>query len=56
MDDRVDLKAALRSGGPEAMAALLDDAMAIKPLRHAFRIDERDAAPAVARHMSVTGG
>ncbi|TVV72215.1 GTP 3',8-cyclase MoaA [Sphingomonas solaris] len=55
-DDKVDLKAALRTGGPAAMADLLDGAMAIKPLKHAFRIDTRDAAPAVARHMSVTGG
>jgi len=55
-DDRVDLKAALRSGGREALDALLDEAMALKPLRHAFRIEERAAAPAVARYMSVTGG
>ncbi|WP_380871850.1 cyclic pyranopterin monophosphate synthase [Sphingomonas sp. DBB INV C78] len=55
-DDKVDLKTALRSGGPEALDALLDQAMALKPLRHDFRIDEREAAPAVVRHMSVTGG
>ena len=55
-DDRVDLKAALRTGGPEALDALLDQGMAIKPLRHRFEIAARDAAPAVARHMSVTGG
>ncbi len=53
-DDRVDLKQALRSGGPAALDAAIDEALAIKPLRHAFRIDA--AAPAVARHMSVTGG
>ncbi len=55
-DDRVDLKAALRSGGPAELDALLDQAMALKPLAHAFRIDKRAAKPAVARHMSVTGG
>lgn len=55
-DDRVDLRAALRTGGPAALDALLDEAMAMKPLRHAFAIDTRDAAPAVERHMSVTGG
>jgi len=55
-EDRVDLKAALRGGGREALDALLDQAMALKPLRHAFHIDARAAAPAVARHMSVTGG
>jgi cyclic pyranopterin phosphate synthase len=55
-DDRVDLKQALREGGREALDALLDQAMALKPLRHAFRIDKATAAPAVERHMSVTGG
>ncbi|PTQ10183.1 GTP 3',8-cyclase MoaA [Sphingomonas oleivorans] len=55
-DDRVDLRAALREGGPAALDAALDQAMALKPLRHRFEIDKRDAAPAVGRHMSVTGG
>lgn len=55
-DDRVDLRAALREGGRDALDALLDQAMALKPLRHSFRIEERDALPAVERHMSVTGG
>ena len=55
-DDQVDLRAALRDGGPAALDAKLDEAMALKPLRHNFQIDKRDAAPAVARHMSVTGG
>ncbi|MDB5663106.1 MAG: cyclohydrolase subunit MoaA [Sphingomonas bacterium] len=55
-DDRVDLKAALRDGGRDALDALLDQAMSAKPLRHAFKIDARNAAPAVERHMSVTGG
>ncbi|SNS42789.1 cyclic pyranopterin monophosphate synthase subunit MoaA [Sphingomonas laterariae] len=55
-DDRVDLRAALREGGPAALDALLDEAMSLKPLRHDFRIEERNAAPAVQRHMSVTGG
>ena len=55
-DDRVDLKRALRDSGPAALDALLDEAMALKPLRHAFRIDRAGTAPAVERHMSVTGG
>jgi cyclic pyranopterin phosphate synthase len=55
-DDRVDLKKAIREGGPEALDALLDQAMSAKPLRHNFRIDAKGAAPAVGRHMSVTGG
>lgn len=55
-DDRVDLRTALREGGPAALDALLDRAMVLKPLRHDFRIERSDAAPAVERHMSVTGG
>jgi cyclic pyranopterin phosphate synthase len=55
-DDRVDLRAALREGGREALDALLDQGMRLKPLRHNFEIEKRDATPAVERHMSVTGG
>jgi len=59
-DDQVDLRAALRAGedgGDEAwLDELVDRAMLLKPLRHSFEIGERDAAPAVGRHMSVTGG
>jgi len=55
-EDRVDLRAALRGGEAGAVDALLDQAMRLKPLRHHFRIEDRDAAPAVSRHMSVTGG
>jgi cyclic pyranopterin phosphate synthase len=55
--ERVDLRAALRSDTPAArLAEALDRAMAIKPERHHFRMDERGAAPALARHMSMTGG
>ena len=54
-DDQVDLKAALRSGGAAGLDAAIDEALAIKPARHDFRI-AAGAAPAVARHMSVTGG
>ncbi|WP_425229768.1 GTP 3',8-cyclase MoaA [Sphingomonas sp.] len=54
-DDQVDLKAALRSGGLTALDVAIDQALRIKPRRHDFRIDQ-GAAPAVARHMSVTGG
>ncbi|MDB5703514.1 MAG: cyclic pyranopterin phosphate synthase MoaA [Sphingomonas bacterium] len=53
-DDRVDLKRALREGGIAALDAALDSAMATKPARHDF--DIAAATPAVARHMSVTGG
>ncbi|WP_174279238.1 GTP 3',8-cyclase MoaA [Sphingomonas bacterium] len=54
-DDQVDLKAALREGGLPALDAAIDEALRIKPARHAFVIG-RGTAPAVTRHMSVTGG
>ncbi|MDP3908139.1 GTP 3',8-cyclase MoaA [Novosphingobium sp.] len=55
--EQVDLRAALRSDDPDgALVAALDQAMRIKPLRHAFAIDRPGAAPALARHMSMTGG
>jgi cyclic pyranopterin phosphate synthase len=53
-EDRIDLRAALREGGPAALDAALDRAMAAKPARHAFAIEAHE--PAVARHMSETGG
>jgi cyclic pyranopterin phosphate synthase len=54
-EDAVDLRAAIRTGGLAAVDAALDEAMRAKPERHDFRI-EAGAAPAVARHMSATGG
>jgi len=55
--ERVDLRAALRSADPDtALAAALDEALRIKPEKHTFRMDARGAAPALARHMSMTGG
>ena len=39
----VDLKAALRDGGVAALDAAIDEALAIKPARHDFRIDARRA-------------
>ncbi len=54
-DDQVDLKAALRAGGTAALDAAIDEALTIKPARHDFRI-AAGAAPAVERHMNVTGG
>jgi cyclic pyranopterin phosphate synthase len=56
-NEQVDLRAALRSDDPQAaLAEGLDLAMRIKPARHHFAIDTRGAAPALARHMSMTGG
>lgn len=55
--EQVDLRSALRSCDPDgALDRALDAAMRIKPARHDFRIDARNPAPALARHMSVTGG
>ncbi len=55
--EQVDLRAALRSPAPDAaLSQALDLAMRIKPLRHNFAIDQAGAAPALARHMSMTGG
>ncbi|MEZ0243227.1 MAG: cyclic pyranopterin phosphate synthase, partial [Sphingomonas sp.] len=51
----VDLKAAIRSGGLAEVDARLAEALAAKPARHDFNIAP-GSAPAVARHMSVTGG
>lgn len=54
-DAQVDLKAALRGGGLAALDEAIDHALLIKPKRHDFRIGAGEA-PAVSRHMSVTGG
>ncbi len=55
--EQVDLRAALRSADPDAvLAKALETAMRIKPERHNFAIRARGEAPALARHMSATGG
>ncbi|MFP5329635.1 MAG: GTP 3',8-cyclase MoaA [Alphaproteobacteria bacterium] len=53
-DQKVELRDLLRSGGREAVDSALDELLAGKPRGHQFRIDA--GQPAVARHMSVTGG
>ena len=55
-EDMVDLRQALREGGAEALDAALDKAMQIKPKGHDFVLDRTHTGPALARHMSVTGG
>jgi cyclic pyranopterin phosphate synthase len=56
-NEQVDLRAALRSVDPAAaLTEALDVAMKIKPARHHFVIDRPGGAPALARHMSMTGG
>ena len=56
-EDAADLRAPLRASDDDD---LLDDAIreaiARKPKGHDFVIDRRSSAPAVSRHMSVTGG
>ncbi|MFZ5747345.1 MAG: GTP 3',8-cyclase MoaA [Pseudomonadota bacterium] len=54
-EDHIDLKAAIRTGGLAAVDAAIDAALGAKPLAHDFRIGAGEV-PAVARHMSVTGG
>lgn len=55
-EDQVNLRDALRAGGPAALDGALDQAMLIKPKGHDFIIDRSRTEPAVGRHMSVTGG
>lgn len=57
-DDHVDLRQALRASGDPAAALdqALDHALSFKAERHDFRIRERGDAPALDRHMSMTGG
>ena len=54
-DGSLDLKAALRSGGPGALDALLDRAMITKPEAHDFRIG-REGSSGASRDMARTGG
>ena len=56
-DDAADLRAPLRASSDDALLmAAIDEAIARKPKGHDFVIDRRRNSPAVARHMSVTGG
>jgi len=57
-DDHVDLRELLRSSDTNeaTLDAAFDRALAAKPEKHDFAITERGQAPAVSRHMSVTGG
>jgi GTP 3',8-cyclase len=55
--DAADLRAPLRqSESDDLLDAAIGEAIARKPKGHDFIIDRRHATPAVARHMSVTGG
>ena len=56
-DDAADLRAPLRqSQDDDALHLAITGAVARKPKGHDFVIDRRTRKPAVARHMSVTGG
>ena len=56
-DDSADLRAVIRAHArDDALDRALDEAMTRKPRGHDFVIDRRAAAPALRRHMSVTGG
>ncbi len=56
-DDAADLRAPLRaSESNDLLYTAIDEAIARKPKGHDFVIDRRHQRPALARHMSVTGG
>jgi cyclic pyranopterin phosphate synthase len=56
-EDAADLRTPLRaSEGNDLLYAAVDAAITRKPKGHDFVIDRRHKRPALARHMSVTGG
>src|SRR2546421_7231102 len=56
-EDAADLRPPLRqSESDEAVETAIREAISRKPKGHDFIIDRRHNRPAVARHMSVTGG
>jgi GTP 3',8-cyclase len=56
-EDAADLRTPLRSSADDTViASAIDAAIDRKPKGHDFIIDRRTKRPAVARHMSVTGG
>ncbi|WP_307154103.1 GTP 3',8-cyclase MoaA [Rhodopseudomonas julia] len=56
-EDAADLRAPLRaSEGNALLAQAIDEAITRKPKGHDFVIDRHHRRPAVARHMSMTGG
>jgi cyclic pyranopterin phosphate synthase len=56
-EDAADLRSVLRaSEGNDLLYAAIDEAITRKPRGHDFVIDRRHKRPALARHMSVTGG
>src|SRR6202045_811168 len=56
-EDAADLRAPLRSSSEDSLLEqAIEEAILRKPKGHDFVIDRRHRRPALARHMSVTGG
>lgn len=56
-DDAADLRSPIRaSESDDLLDRAIEDAIARKPKGHDFVIDRKGEAPAVQRHMSMTGG
>jgi cyclic pyranopterin phosphate synthase len=56
-EDAADLRSPLRASADDGpVMAAIEEAISRKPKGHDFIIDRRHRAPAVSRHMSVTGG
>jgi GTP 3',8-cyclase len=56
-EDAADLRAPIRRSVDDlALFKAMDEAIARKPKGHDFIIDRKQSRPAVARHMSTTGG
>jgi cyclic pyranopterin phosphate synthase len=56
-EDAADLRTPLRASESDTpLQAVIDEAIGRKPKGHDFVIDRRTKRPAVARHMSMTGG
>ncbi len=56
-EDAADLRTPLRASDDNVLLSeAIDEAILRKPKGHDFIIDRRNKAPAVSRHMSVTGG
>ena len=56
-DDAADLRGPLRASQSDTLLSqAIDEAISRKPKGHDFVLDRHTSRPAVARHMSVTGG
>ena len=55
-NNNIDFRNLLREGDEKSLNLAIDIAMKNKPKSHDFDISYKNQAPAVNRHMSVTGG